>query len=52
MRNRGQVLFYGWRRKFVLQVMDESGDMERLDLGEVVNFFGFAPVGKGRVAFI
>jgi hypothetical protein len=30
--DRGQVLLNGWRREFVLQVVDEGRDMERLDL--------------------
>jgi hypothetical protein len=30
--NRGQVLVNGWGREFVLQVVDEGRDMERLDL--------------------
>ena len=44
--NRGQVLLDRRRREFVLQVVDEGGDMERLDLGELVNFFGCAPFGE------
>jgi len=45
------VLFYrGWR-ELLLQIVHESRDMERLDLCELVNVFGGAPVGKaaGRV---
>src|SRR5260221_14275084 len=44
--NRRQVLFYGGWRKLVLQVVHESRDMKRLDLCELVDLFGSAPVGK------
>jgi hypothetical protein len=45
------VLFYGGRRKLVLQIVHESRDMERLDLRELMNVFGGALFGKaaGRV---
>ena len=29
-----------------MQVVNESGDMERLDLGELVKVFGSAPIGE------
>jgi hypothetical protein len=42
MRKRGQVLLYGEggdsSSQLVPQVVDESGDMERLDLSELMNF--------------
>src|ERR1700739_2051350 len=44
--NRSQVLLDGGRRKLVLQVVHEGGDMEWLDLRELMNLFGSAPVGK------
>jgi hypothetical protein len=34
--NRGQVLLDGRRRKLVLKVVYENGNMERLNLREVV----------------
>ena len=48
---RGQVLLNGRRRQFVLQILDESCDMERLDALERVDIFIRAPVGEaaGRV---
>jgi hypothetical protein len=49
--DRRQVLLDGGRRELVLQIVNESRDMERLDLRELVKVFGSAPVGKaaGRV---
>ena len=48
---RGQVLLNGRRRQFVLQVLDESRDMKRLDVLEHVDVLTRAPIGEaaGRV---
>jgi hypothetical protein len=43
---RGQVLLDGGRREFVLQVFNESGDMERLDARELVDVLARAPGGE------
>jgi len=40
------VLLDGRWREIVLQVLDESGDMERLDAGELVDVFTVAPGGE------
>ena len=47
----GQVLLYRGRRHMTLQVLDESGDVEGLDAGQLGQAVGFAPVGEtaGRV---
>ena len=43
---RGQVLFHRGRRHLPLQVLDEGGDMEGLDAGQLGQAVGFAPGGK------
>jgi|SRR5271165_2115486 len=43
---RGQVLLDGRRRNHGLQVLDESGDMERLDAGKLIDVFAAAPGGE------
>jgi hypothetical protein len=34
------------RRRKVVQVLDESGDVERLDAGELIDVFTAAPSGE------
>jgi hypothetical protein len=41
-----QVLFDDRRRQFGLQVLDESGNMERLDIGKLIDVFKTAPGRK------
>jgi hypothetical protein len=43
---RRQVLLDGRRRNFGLQILDESGDMERLDAGKIIEIFLRAPGGE------
>jgi hypothetical protein len=46
-----QVLFDRGRGELALQLLDEGGDVERLDLRELVEVVGLAPLGEAAVAF-
>ena len=48
---RGQVLFHRGRGELTLLLLDEGGDVEGLDLRELVEVVGLAPFGEaaGRV---
>ena len=41
---RGQVLLHRGRREFPLQLLDEGGDVEGLDAGELSDAAGLAPL--------
>jgi hypothetical protein len=48
---RGQVLFDGRRRHLGFQVLDESGDVERLDARKLIDVLQPHQAAKRRVAF-